>query len=127
MRTQTLTSGSKYSKNYFSGFLVPFIIVCLSGISLLNMSYFFKNPFDDQLQHLVLNTFLTLFRMGEKKTPYQFPFVSSTSIRSSPQTFLTFSFNSFATLEKNFKAIPHAISKLLNLNQQHPSKNLVFW
>ena len=44
-----------------------------------------------------------------------------------PKNFLTFNFNSFATLVSNFKAIPNASPKLLNLNQKHISKNLFFW
>ena len=39
---------------------------------------------------------------------------------------LTFSFNPFAALVQKFKAIPTAYPKLLNLNQGHPSKKLVF-
>ena len=32
----------------------------------------------------------------------------------------------FATLAQNFKAIPSASPKLLNFNQDHPSKKVVF-
>ena len=42
--------------------------------------------------------------------------------RNQPQKFLTFSFNSFAKLALNFKAMPSASPKLLNLDQEHPSK-----
>ena len=35
----------------------------------------------------------------------------------------TFNFYPFATLVKNFKLLPSASPKLLNLNQGHPSKN----
>ena len=62
---------------------------------------------------------LTLFRMGEQKgPPYQF-FVynlgnfSPVSIGVSPRIFLNFSFNTFCP-------------KLLSLNQDHPSKKVVF-
>ena len=43
--------------------------------------------------------------------------VTSTNIGISPQNFLTFSFNPFAPLLQNFKAVPSASTKLLNLNQ----------
>ena len=62
---------------------------------------------------------------GAKRPPTSFSPVTSTNVKISPQIFLTFSFNHFATLMKNFKAIPSA--RLLNLNQKHPSKNLFFW
>ena len=58
--------------------------------------------------------------------PTSFSPVTSTNIGISPQNFLTFSFNSFATLVQNFKAIPRASPKLLNLNQDHPSKKVAF-
>ena len=37
---------------------------------------------------------------------------------------MTFSFNLFATLVQNLKFVPSATRKLLNLNQDHLSKNL---
>ena len=42
------------------------------------------------------------------------------------QNFIIFSFNPFTTLVQNFKSTPSASPKLLNLNQEYPSKNL-FW
>ena len=63
---------------------------------------------------------LTLFRMGAGKK------VSFSPVRTSPKHFLTFSFNLFATLVKNFKAISSASPKLLNLKQGYPSKKMVF-
>ena len=44
-----------------------------------------------------------------------------------PQNFLTFNFNPFATLVQNFKFVPSASTKLLNVNQDHPSKKGFFW
>ena len=41
-----------------------------------------------------------------KRLPTSFSSVTSASVRTSPQTFLAFSFNFFATLVYNFKAIP---------------------
>ena len=70
---------------------------------------------------------LTLFRMGDKKgLPTSFSFLISTNVEISPKNFLTFSFNPFATLVQNFKAISSPSPKLLNLNQGNPSKKLVF-
>ena len=40
---------------------------------------------------------------------------------------MTFSFNPFVTLVKNFKVIPSPSSKLLHLNQDHSSKKYFFW
>ena len=74
---------------------------------------------------------LTLFRMGRggglgKKAPYQFFPVTSTNVGFGPRNFLTFSFNSFATLVQNFKFVPRASPKLFNLNQDHPLKKAIF-
>ena len=52
--------------------------------------------------------------------------VTSTNVGINPQNFLTFSFNLFAALVWNFKTIPSVIPKLLNLNQDYPSKKVVF-
>ena len=72
---------------------------------------------------------LTLFRMGGRgqKSPHtSFSPVTSTNVRFGPQNFLTFNFNPFATLVQNFKFVPSASPKLLNLNQDHPSKKAIF-
>ena len=60
--------------------------------------------------------------------PYSFSPATSTNLGISSQNFLTFSFNPFATLVGNFKFMPSDNSKLLNSNQDHPSKkaNLIF-
>ena len=39
---------------------------------------------------------------------------------------MTFSFNPFTTLVQNFKFVPSASPKLLNLNQNHLSKKAIF-
>ena len=52
---------------------------------------------------------------------------TSANVVFSPQNLLTFSFNSAATLLYNFKTIPSASPKLLNLNQEHPSKKWFLW
>ena len=58
---------------------------------------------------------------ADQKDPLSvFPSVTYTNIGISQQNILTFSFNPFATLVQNFKAIPSASPKLLNLNQDHP-------
>ena len=43
--------------------------------------------------------------------------------RNCPRNLLILILNFFATLMLNFKAIPSASPNLLNLNQEHPSKN----
>ena len=71
---------------------------------------------------------LTLFRMGgDKKTlPTSFSPVTSTKVGISPKNFLTFSSNPYATLVQNFKFAPSTSPKLLNLNQDYPSKKVTF-
>ena len=64
---------------------------------------------------------------GQKGPSTSFSPVTSTNVGISPQNFLTFSFNPFVTRVWNFKAIPSASPKLLNLNQEHPSKKWYFW
>ena len=59
---------------------------------------------------------------GGQKVP-----VTSTNLGFGPQNFLTFSFNPFSTLVQNLKFVPSASPKLLNLNQDHPSKKAIFW
>ena len=59
---------------------------------------------------------------GGQKGPQTF-----TNVGISPQNFLTFSFNPFDRLVQNFKFVPCASPKLLNLNQNHPSKKPFFW
>ena len=51
--------------------------------------------------------------------------VTSTNVGIGP-TFLTFIVKPFATLVQNFKFVPSANPKLLNLNQDRPSKKAVF-
>ena len=55
---------------------------------------------------------------GLKKPPTRFSPVTSTIVGISPQNYLTFSLNSFATLLWIFKAIPSASPKLLNFKQE---------
>ena len=64
--------------------------------------------------------------VGAKKPslPVFFP-VTSTNVGISPKNFLTFSFNPFARLVY-IKFVPSASPKLLNLNEDHPSKKAVF-
>ena len=78
---------------------------------------------------------LTLFRMrgdegvggwGGEGPPTSFPPVTSTNVGFGPQNFLTFSFSPFATLVQNFNFVPSVNLKLLNLNQDHPSKKCDF-
>ena len=58
--------------------------------------------------------------------PTSFSPATSTNVGFGHQHFLTFSFNPFATLVQNFKFVPSANPKLLNLNQDYPSKKAIF-
>ena len=61
---------------------------------------------------------------GGQKDPHKSVFpVTSTNVETSPENFLSFSFNFFVTLVQNFRAIPSASSTLFNLNQEYPLKN----
>ena len=64
---------------------------------------------------------------GKKAPPTSFFPVTSTNVGIGPYNFLTFSFNPFARLVQNFKFVPSGSPKLLNLNQDHPSKKCFFW
>ena len=67
---------------------------------------------------------------GGQKGPFtSFSPVTFTNVGIRPQNFLTFSFNPFDRLVKNFKFVPSASPKLLNLNQDPlpPQKRLFFW
>ena len=63
---------------------------------------------------------------GKPKSPplpqTSFSPATSTNEWTSPKKILTFILNPLATLMLNFKVIPSASPKLLNLNQHHPSK-----
>ena len=61
-----------------------------------------------------------------KGLPTSFSPVTSTNVEIGPQNFLIFIFNLFATLVQNFKFVPSANRKLLNFNQDHPSKKVIF-
>ena len=63
---------------------------------------------------------------GAKRPPASFSPVTSTNVEFGPQNVLTFSFNPFATLVLSFKFVLSANPKLLNLNQDHPSKKAIF-
>ena len=67
-------------------------------------------------------------RVGGGATPPPTSFfpVTYANVGISPKNFLTFDFNPFATLVQNFKFVPRANLKLLNLNQDHPSKKAIF-
>ena len=73
---------------------------------------------------LIFKEALTLFKMGGPST--SFSPVTSRDVGFGPKIFLTFSFNHFSTLVQNFKLVPSANSKLLNLNQDYPSQKAIF-
>ena len=91
----------------------------------------FLTPFFKIIWFLILHHLKNLNPIhdggGSKRSPSSFPPVTSTNVGISPQNFLTFSFYPFTTLLQYFKAIPSTSPKLLNLNQEHPSKNWFFW
>ena len=64
---------------------------------------------------------------GKKALCTSFSSVTSTNVGTNPKNLLTFSLNPFATLVQNVKFIPSASPKLLNLNQDHPSKKRFFY
>ena len=57
----------------------------------------------------------------QKAPSTSFPPVTSINVEISPKNFLTFSFNTFDRLSASISP------KLLNLNQDHPSKMCFFW
>ena len=65
-------------------------------------------------------------RVAKKTFPQRFSPVTSTNVGISPKNFLTFSFNPFDRLVQKFKFVTSASPKLLNLNQDHPSKKSGF-
>ena len=78
--------------------------------------------FEDQI-----NVNLTIFRMKKPPPPpLIFSPVISKTVGVSPKNFVTFIFNRFFTFVSNFKVIPNARHKLLNLNQKYPSKKRLF-
>ena len=60
---------------------------------------------------------------GPKMPPISFSFVTSTNVGGSPKNFMTFGFDLFAISVQNFKAIPSASPKLLNLNKTTSQKS----
>ena len=80
----------------------------------INLGRSFLNPIQDGR------------RGGAKRPPTSFSSVTSTNVGFGPQNFVNFSFNPFPTLMQNFKFVPSASPKLLDLNQDHPSKNGFF-
>ena len=72
------------------------------------------------------NNVLFFLSRAPNQHTYSFSAVTSTNVGISSKIFLTFSFNPFATLVGNFKFMPSANSKLLNSNQDRPSKKAVF-
>ena len=65
---------------------------------------------------------------GQNSRPTSFSSVTSTNVGISPQNFPSKRvLNPFATLVSNVKFIPNTSPKVLTLNQEHPSKNWLFW
>ena len=90
-----------------------------------NFNFFKCNP--QKYQHnshynFLLKIFNPIQDGGTKSFPPLTP-VTSINVEISPQNFLTFSFNPFATMVQSFKTIPSASTKLLNLNPGHLQKS----
>ena len=64
---------------------------------------------------------------GQKAPPTIFSPATFTNVEISPKNFLIFSFNFFATRVKNFKFVPSASPKLLNLDEDRSSKRWFSW
>ena len=76
------------------------------------------------------NKIILLFcfmKIPKKASPNSFSPVTSTNVGLSSKNFLPFTFNPFATLVQSFRIIPSDNPKLLNLNQDYPSKKVFFW
>ena len=63
---------------------------------------------------------------GQKGLRTSFSPVTSTDVGFGPQNIVTFSFKTFATLVQSFKFVPSPSPKLLNLDQDQPSKKAIF-
>ena len=105
-------------------------IMQINGVILLNMT---KMKIDHQKQEKtkkVIGKFNPIQDGDGGKIPplplTSFSTVTSTKERFGPQSFMTFSFNPFATLVQNFKFVSSANPKLLNLNQDHPLRKAIF-
>ena len=109
---------SFFLNNFVSGYPIKLKIELL---------YHINSTFRNTDFYISVDVPLTLFRMGwQKEPPTSFSPLPSRNIGISLKNFLTFSFNSFATLVKKFKTIPSASPKLLSLDQDQASKKVVF-
>ena len=63
-------------------------------------------------------------RGGPKRPPASFCHITSTNVRFSPQNFLTFSFNPFAILAKNFKFVTSASPKWYHCKIEYKHKQI---
>ena len=106
-------------KNFQLIKFVPWLSVLLAINTGINVSKirFSKHSFFNPIQDGGL---------AKETPPTSFFPVTSTNVRISHYNFLIFSFNPFVTLVQNFKFVPSASPKLLNLNQDHPSKKAIF-
>ena len=70
---------------------------------------------------------LTLNTIQDGEGAPSFSHITSTNVGIRLQNFLRFRFYPFDKLVQNFKFVASASRKLLNLNQDHPSKKRFFW
>ena len=90
--------------------------------------YIYKKNYTDKNFQFSL---LTVLRQGgggggdrKEVRATSFSTVTSINVETSPQNCLTFSFNPCATRVLNSKFIPNVSPKLLNLNEDQPSKTV---
>ena len=67
-----------------------------------------------------------MFEVISKRCPLQFFFCNFSKVGVTSKSSLASSFNPFDTMMSIFKAIPGTTPKLLNLNQDHLSKKLIY-
>ena len=99
----------------------------LKKLCLQNLKLIFLNFFQFLTLNVTIKPMLTLFRMGwgegggQKGTPYHFYPCNFNKRSTYLQKLFEFQFQSFW-----HKVIPSSSPKLLNLNQDHPSKKVIF-
>ena len=121
-------------KNFFFGRWESDFEGKISNLMERSCCFWYYNKYLQKWSILLLKIFFKPFQDGEgdgTTTPpilTNFSPVTSANVGISPQNFLTFSFNPFATLVQNFKAIRRASPKLLNFERRPPcKKKWFFW
>ena len=90
------------------------------------VAWIWKNPLLKTIAISVVYPYARCEGGGAQRSPYQFSPLTSTNVGSISLNFVTFIFNPFATMVQNFEAVPTARPRLLDLNQDNPSKKVGF-